>query len=540
VDSQGSSYGGDTVYLDRPIPGLEPRGWAIFESVDGLAPYFVTKVAEESIADYGISGRGSRLTLSQRDGTSPSDGVANPPNFKTRETAALVASERLDLVELPIEQPLAKGDTEILLDEMVVGLMPGQPIALRGELVDLPGVIGDEIVVLENSFHAGGFTNLILETALERSYVRKTATLNANVIAATHGETVHEEILGGGDGSQPNQRFALKKPPLTYVSAPTPSGSESTMELRVDGVLWTEAPNLYELGPRDERYIVRVDEDGTTRVIFGDGDRGARPPTGAENIRATYRSGIGSPGLVGDERITLLQQRPLGIQTVTNPLPPTGAEDREDRNSARVIAPLTVLSMDRIVSLSDFEDFARAFAGIGKAQAVAFRRGESHFVHLTVATANGDEVAKTSTTFKNLVAAIESSRDPGVVVAVDSYARMYFNVAASLLIDARFTADAVLAGATAALEETFSFGRRAFGQPVTAAEVVTVLQNVAGVVAVDLDELYRVDEDAPATAVVGLDQVIWVDRARLDGSNVLPAQLLMVNPGGMKLREGTT
>jgi hypothetical protein len=540
VDSQGSSYGGDTVYLERTIRGLEPRSWTIFESVSGAAPYFVTKVAEESLADYGISGRGARLTLSKRDGTSPSAGLASPPDFKTRETTAHVASERLSLVELPIEQPLEKGDTEILLDGMVVGLGPGKAIALRGELVDLPGVIGDEILLLEGSFHADGFTNLVLQTPLERSYVRKTVTLNANVVAATHGETVPNEILGGGDGAQPNQRFALKKPPLTYVSAATPSGRDSTLELRVDGVRWTEAPNLYELGPRDEQYIVRADDDGTTRVLFGDGNRGARLPTGTENVVATYRTGIGSAGLVGDERISLLQHRPLGIQSVTNPLPPSGPEDRENRDSARVNAPLTVLTMDRIVSLSDFEDFARVFAGIGKAQAVALRRGESQLVHLTIAAANGDEVAKTSALFGNLVKAVESSRDPGVVVAVDSYARMYFNIGASLLIDSRHTADAVLAAASRALEETYSFTRRDFGQPVTAAEVVTVLQGVSGVIAVDLNELYRVDEDAPAKAVVGLDEVITVDTARIQGANVLPAQLLMVNPGGIKLLEGTS
>ena len=539
VDSQGSSHGGDTVYLDRAVPHLEPETWAVFESATGAEAYFVTNVAEESLADYGISGRGSRLVLSRRDGTSPSEGVGSPPNFKTRGTTALVRSEELVLVELPIDEPLRKGDTQIMLDQMVVGLRRGQPLALRGELLDLPGVIGDEIVVLERSSHAAGFTNLVLQSGLERSYVRNTATLNANVAPATHGETVRNEILGGGDGAQPNQRFALKKPPLTYVSAATTSGSESTLDVRIDDVLWSEAPNLVELGPRDERYVVRIDEDGTTRVIFGDGTRGARPPTGTENVVATYRTGIGSPGLVGDERITLLQERPLGIQSVTNPLPPSGAEDREDRDSARGNAPLTVLTMERIVSLSDFEDFARVFAGIGKAQAVALRRGEHQFVHLTIAAANGDEIAKTSALFDNLVNAVETSRDPGVVVRVDSYARMYFNVGANLLIDARFVADAVLAASATTLLETFSFRRRAFAQPVTAAEVVTVLQNVPGVVAVDLGELYRVDEDAPSKAVVGLNQVITVERARFAGAKVLPAQLLLVNPGGIKLKEGT-
>ena len=42
--------------------------------------------------------------------------------------------------------------------------------------------------------------------------------INANVVDATHGETV-KEILGGGDARVANQSFTLKQRPLTYFSA---------------------------------------------------------------------------------------------------------------------------------------------------------------------------------------------------------------------------------------------------------------------------------------------------------------------------------
>ena len=44
----------------------------------------------------------------------------------------------------------------------------------------------------------------------------------------------------------------------------------------------------------------------------------------------------------------------------------SGGEDPESRDQARRNAPLTVKTLDRIVSLTDFEDFARAFSGIGR------------------------------------------------------------------------------------------------------------------------------------------------------------------------------
>ena len=95
--------------------------------------------------------------------------------------------------------------------------------------------------------------------------------------------------------------------------------------------------------------------------------------------------------------------RPLGLKSVINPLPPTGADNPETLEKARRNAPLTVLAMERIVSLQDFEDFSRAFAGIGKARADMFWQGEQRIVFVTVAAANGEVIAASSGLFKNLL-----------------------------------------------------------------------------------------------------------------------------------------
>ena len=102
--------------------------------------------------------------------------------------------------------------------------------------------------------------------------------MNANIAPATHGEA-YSEVLGSGDATIPNQRFKLAKPPLTYVSAPTPTGRASTLEIRVDGVAWHEVPTLYDAGPDDRVYEVRHEDSGATWVTFGDGLRGRRLPT---------------------------------------------------------------------------------------------------------------------------------------------------------------------------------------------------------------------------------------------------------------------
>ena len=92
-------------------------------------------------------------------------------------------------------------------------------------------------------------------------------------------------------------------------------------------------------------------------------------------MKAKYRSGIGRPGNVKAEQISLLVMRPLGVKAVINPLAASGGADREEIDQARTNAPLAVTAFDRLVSVQDFEDFARTFAGIGKASAVALPKG---------------------------------------------------------------------------------------------------------------------------------------------------------------------
>jgi hypothetical protein len=540
VDSQGSSLGGDSVNLDREVPGLEAGGWVVFESATGAAVYSVINASATSVADYGMSGRSSCLVLSQRDGASPCEGAGAPADFRVRESTAHVASERLRLVELPIEDHLEAGDTEIVLDGTVFGLDRGRLIALRGELVDLSGMIGDEILEIESSYHNRGFTTLVLTDGLQRSYVRKTVTINANVVPATHGETVRREILGGGDGAQANQCFTLRRPPLTYVSVPTAGGAESTAEIRIDGVRWDETPVLYGLGPRSRGYIVRRSDDNVATVIFGDGQQGARPPTGTENIVASYRSGIGLVGLLGAGRLTLLRERPLGIVSVNNPLPTSGAADPEHRDAAKQNAPLTVLTMERIVSLRDFEDFARAFAGIDKAQSIARWQGDRQRVVVTVAPTNGDE---SPALVKNLIDAITSATEPGLDVSVCSYRRRYFDLEAAVRVDPAYFADDVRDAARRAVLAAFAFEPRSFGQPVTAAEVVQVIQAVPGVVATYLGALYPLEDDIEVKIAEGADQplepVLLARPAELVEGEFKGAELLLVNPAGVTITERT-
>jgi predicted phage baseplate assembly protein len=325
--------------------------------------------------------------------------------------------------------------------------------------------------------------------------------------------------------------FTLKKPPLTYVSATNASGAESTLQLRVNGVLWDQAPSLFGLGRRDKVYTVRLDDDGKNRLTFGDGASGSRLPSGQENVVATYRNGIGLAGEVGAGSLSLMQIRPFGVRSVTNPLPASGAADPEQRDQARTNAPITVLTLERIVSLRDFEDFSRAFAGVGKAQAATLWNGETNLVHLTVATAKGDPLDPSSTLYTNLRQAIDNARDPNLPVVLQGNTRVLFRLQAKLLVDQRYVFEAVKAQVESMLLDQFSFEKRQLGQATTSAAVVAAIQQVEGIVAVDLDLLYREDQAEALNLVLVAAAASRVDKA------YFPAELLTVHPYGVTLTE---
>ncbi len=533
-------YADATVYLERPIKGIARESWVVFEQ-PGATPFTcqVTGAFEASLTGFGMSARGTALDLTDENGDArcPAE-TGTLDDFKVRKTTAFVKSENLVVAALPVTDDLAVGATELELDGLVLGLQTGQAVALTGEQADAPGVIRSEIKFLASVVHTGGITTLVFTEGLAYPYRRDTVTLNANVVHATHGETVAGEALGSGNGAEAHQAFRLKKPPLTYTSAATDSGAESSLTVRIDGVAWDGAETLYGRDGTSRSYIVRLDNDANAYVIFGDGKSGARLPTGQENVVATYRSGIGREGEVDAGTLTLLKKKPFGVREVGNPLAAGGADDPETLDDARDNAPLTVLTLDRIVSLQDYEDFARAFAGIGKAQAVALWSGEAQVVHVAIADASGDPVAPSDDLFQNLTDAIEAARDPLQPVVLGSFSPLFFNLAAKVWIDPAYVWEDVKADLEARLKTAFAFNARAFGRPVTAAEVIRVVHEAPGVLAVDLDELYQITDTGDPLGEL-LASVLPAHTARYDAATntILAAELLLINDFGITLTE---
>ena len=412
-------------------------------------------------------------------------------------------------------------------------------MSISGARSDAGGLADSEALLVADVIHIGGYTRLQLERGPNHSYARPSVRLNGNMAPATHGEQF-EELLGSGDASISNQVFTLAKRPLTFVSDPVPSGRASTLTIRVDGIAWHEIDSLYDAGPDDRVYELRQEDEGVTRIAFGDGVRGSRLPTGTMNVAAFYRTGIGLAGEVRDEAIIQLKTRPLGISDVTNPSPASGSAEPESIGDTRMRAPQSVRTLGRIVSITDYQDFAASFAGLGKARADAVWSGQEQIAYLTVAPASGAMLEAGAPVLASLRNAVDAIRDGTDTIVIAPCERRYFQLSARLFRHPHHLAEKVAEAAREAVIAAFGYASRSLAQPVSAAETIAVLQSVPGVVGVDLDSLALLDGASPSPAASALESVLPARPARLlppeEGGGLAPAQLLTVLESAIKLK----
>ena len=352
----------------------------------------------------------------------------------------------------------------------------------------------DEDAIAQGRDH----TTLQLGSALRAVYRRESVRINFNVAAATHGETV-SEILGDGDARKSDQAFVLKQTPLTYVSADTPSGAQAEMEVRVNELRWSETRSLYRAESDARVYQLRNQDDGGTEVRFGDGIEGARLPSGSTNVRAVYRKGVGVAANLGRGTLTTLLQRPLGVAEVSNTEPATGGADPEAIGNARRNAPLTVLTLDRAVSVQDYRNYARAFAGVAKAHALWIGSGPSRGIYITLAGIDGAEIPESSSTYVNLMNSLRRYGDPLIPLGMVNHRAAAFALGMAVKINEAAQQDTVLANLESALRTHFSFDQRDFGQHVSRDEVLAVAHNVEHIEAVRITRLFKVSAGASDT-----------------------------------------
>ncbi|NHZ80800.1 hypothetical protein F2P44_16185 [Massilia sp. CCM 8695] len=197
-----------------------------------------------------------------------------------------------------------------------------------------------------------------------------TVTVFGNLVDASQGKVERDAVLGNGDQRQRWQTFALPKAPLTYfLSAATFPPHAPALEIWVNARLWRRVDAFYGHGPADTIYIVREDGDDRSFVQFGDGETGARLPSGLNNVVAQYRSGSGAHGPIKPGATPTASERPPGFDKLSLAGIVSGGAAPEDAEKAREAAPGKVQSLGRLVSIADYETETLAVPGVVAASA---------------------------------------------------------------------------------------------------------------------------------------------------------------------------
>jgi hypothetical protein len=504
-------------YLDREYPQILPNSWLVLSIPGSQELYQVAIVSEGARTDFMLSGKATRLAVKGKN-------LHEIYNEQIRETLVFANSELLELAETPVTSDV-KGYS-LRIDRRVEGLEPGRLMILSG--ITTSGREDSEVLTMLKMEPDGDASTLFFTTRLRNDYRRDSVRIYANVARATHGETV-QQILGSGAAYHAHQRFTLRHAPLTYTGAGSETGAEAALEVRVNDILWHETSTLFAARANDTSYVVHIDEDGAGTILFGDGKRGARLPTGQENVRAIYRKGIGAVGNLQPGQLSQLLTRPLGLKAVSNPLAATGGVDADRTDHARRNMPLGVRTLGRVVSLRDYEDFARAYTGIAKAQAAVLNTRAGRTIVITVAGDDGGQPAEG--TLAKLRNALKQNGDPLVHCETIAYHETTFKLALRIKRHPDHELDQVLKNVEVALRTAFAFDARDFGQTVARSEIIAVAQAVAGVVGVDLDRFYR------GTAIA-LEERLIPGAATVDGSgSAVAAALLLLDTGPLDYLE---
>lgn len=521
------------------IPGSSVANATTTLLLDTVYPEF--GVEQEVIVQRGASLHAARVTAVARDDVAVSGLEDSPllpvtaitlspalPAGWSNVPAQLIVHFRMTAVGTP---------TRIAKIHLTVADFAAPGIAIDGivePLTEGDGTGGELLLLdaLDNGAHVSGGADIdatgaglvyaTQDTTPFSPSLRTPVTAYGNLVLANRGESVFNEVLGSGDAALALQSFTLTNSPLTYFNdLALPDGRRSTLEARVNGLVWQEVASFFGCGPEDQVYIVRHNDDNETDVTFGDGVRGARLPTGVENVTATYRFGGGAakppPGGIGQ-----LARPVAGLRRAFNPVAASGGADADQPEDIRRNAPVTALLLGRAVSTQDFAALAREFGGVVNAHVewAWDERCQGAVVKVWFISDGGD-------ISDDLRAFLIGQADPTTPLAAVEAVAVPTNLTIELEVEPRFSHELIGQAAHAALtdplEGLLALVNVPIGQALFRSRIFAVLLSIDGVQSVRTLTL----DGQPAPAAITTDEGAYRDYVdglvihTVDATNVL-------------------
>lgn len=484
--------------------------------------------------------------------------VARPTSPPLRAAAARWDGDRLDLRAVP-----------------AAGATASNALRLRAypdELLFVPAAAADPLLTCVRDIGAsrpaddGSRTEVQLDAPPLLALDPASLSVSANVVGASQGRSVLDEPLGDGNSDLAGQQFRLRQPPLTFLPGASPAERRSTLTVTVDGVAWREAASFVGTGPHDHVYIVAIEVTGNALITFGDGERGARVPTGMGNVRASYRSGMGNmPDALpldqqpaGTTHLAYLMAGSGGLSKDAKVVPRTAAVAPADANVARLTLPSRSRLRNRLVTPADYARLLAAVPGVAKVRtdSVALPAARPALL-VTIAgepaaSSTGDPASNpasntggnsTGTATRNPVgdpalldrvrAILRASRAAGArPVQVQACDACVVRLAVRIWAADGTDAAATVTAARAALLRQFGFAASRLAGDLVATDLLATLQGLRGVAGAEVSHLHRKTE-----AEANLPRVTALPARFAAGGGTRPAQLVYLedDPGTLQV-----
>jgi predicted phage baseplate assembly protein len=232
------------------------------------------------------------------------------------------------------------------------------------------------------------------------------------------------------------------------------------------------------------------------RLTFGDGRRGMIPPPGLNGVVARrYFVGGGAGGNVNPGTLTSPLRALAYVDGVANPIAAAGGADRETVDEAKERAPRALQSRDRAVTSDDFESLALAAStAVARARCLPdpTARASIAVVILPKAPAGPADLGRRpvapSEVLRQVARYLDQRRLVGTVVQVRRPRYRDLSLEVTLLGRASAPSDATRGEIEARLRRHLHplvGGRDGrgwdFGRPVLEAELLQIVEGVAGV-----------------------------------------------------------
>ena len=406
------------------------------------------------------------------------------PFYLTQSRVYSQFKEKLRLLDWNINKTALSGD-EIPLASVPAALTKGRTLVVDyGEDLFYKTTVADSFSLDEAiKMPPRQSAYVQLSEALPQTVQINDVIIHGNVITSGHGVTRNTRVLGSGDGTKNNQSFIFEVEDLSFeTDADLASGVRAAISVQVGDRIWSQVSTLKDSLATDSHYTVRMTEDKFIRITFGDGKNGRRVPSGSNNIRISYRQGVGTTGNLNAESLQKAVKPHHLVEAVSQPLPASGGGDMEAIDDLKTNAPAALLTLARCVSLRDFALLTKNHPSYAQAKAFSLKTGfgQRENIEVVVVPAGGAEL--TSDLQSSLKSYLESHALPGVNISVSAYEPVIVSFVIRVRIDTEaFDQDKVSEEVISALSSAFSIDNRELGQPLYRGELYQVVEGISGV-----------------------------------------------------------